>query len=277
MIKNVMKVSKSTETKDLMFILFIMFLIIFTFNIAGCGLEDTSEPCDCSNESTCNDGNSGNLNGNQAGNSSQTGNSSKPDNQTGTNTQTGNQTGNTNSNGSNPYNSEVAINAFLEGKTLIMTGSNVPSHPLGINEDMNAGQATQCYHRVSMNVSSGIFHVRSEMGTLRNADETGQIGECDHDIVGVDFSFDSQSYIIANVKPDGSCYDFTVSYQGFSQEGRAAITPDGKYLTMELYFEGKAGGHRCADGPVGAQTVRIEDEDFVGDARQVFEISETVN
>ena len=41
------------------------------------------------------------------------------------------------------YNTVAKINAFLEGKTMVMEGSDIPSHPLGYDENTNFGAATQ--------------------------------------------------------------------------------------------------------------------------------------
>ena len=61
------------------------------------------------------------------------------------------------------------INAYLEGKTMTMTGADIPSHPNGYNEDINFGSASQCYAKVAISQLSGQFNVSSdlELGNVR--------------------------------------------------------------------------------------------------------------
>jgi hypothetical protein len=77
---------------------------------------------------------------------------------------------------------------------------------------------------------------------------------------------------VENVATDGSCFDFTVTYTGFGQEGRGCISPDGKKAILELFFNGQATGHRCADGAVGSSGVTVNGNAFTGDAVQIYEV-----
>ncbi len=174
----------------------------------------------------------------------------------------------------NPYNTKAAIETFLDGKTVTMKGSDIPSHPNGYDENTNFGAATQCYAKTTIIITTGLkFSVTSDLGTLNGAPNTGDKGTCDHNTVASVRTFDSTTVAIDNVAKDGSCFDITATYSGFKQEGRAMISADGKTLKMELFFEGQATGHRCADGAVGAKTVTLKGAAFTGDAVQVYQIA----
>ena len=168
--------------------------------------------------------------------------------------------------------SKEKIETFLEGKTMVMEGANIPSHPNGYDEDVNYGSATQCYQSVTMKVAGGNYTVTSVLGTLRNAPSAGNRGECDKATKLTELSFTSTAALIENVKTDGSCFDVTYTYTGFKQSGRGKLSADGKTLSVELYFEGQATGHRCADGAVGAKTVTLNGKAFDGGAVQVYAI-----
>jgi hypothetical protein len=164
------------------------------------------------------------------------------------------------------------ILTHLEGKTMKMEGDNIPSHPNGYNEDTNFGQATQCYASVAMAVASGQFSVTSMLGTLEGAPTVGATGTCNHATVSNTLNFVSTNVLIENVQGNAECFDFTVTYSGFAQEGRGKISADGKTVTLELYFSGQAQGHRCAAGAVGAATVTLNAVAFTGNAQQVYVI-----
>lgn len=172
--------------------------------------------------------------------------------------------------GGHPYGTAAAINAYLDGKTAVMEGSNIPSHPMGYDENTNYGAATQCYKKTTMQIAAGVYTVASEMGTLENAPNQGDTGTCNHDIQSNLVNFVSTTALIENVASDGSCFDFTVTYTGFQQEGRGKLSADGKQLVLELYFKDQATGHRCADGEVGASGVTVNGNAFSGDAKQVY-------
>jgi hypothetical protein len=79
------------------------------------------------------------------------------------------------------------------------------------------------------------------------------------------------TYRIENAKEDLSCFDVTFNYPGgFTQEGRASLSADGKTLKMELFVSQQAVGHRCADGAVGASTVTFLGKPFTGNAVQTY-------
>ncbi|MFT3774123.1 MAG: hypothetical protein QM820_52830 [Minicystis sp.] len=179
-------------------------------------------------------------------------------------------TGGTGGTASNPYDTADKINAYLEGKTLTMSGADIPTDPNGYNENINFGQATQCYNAVVMTPSTAMWHVASTLGTLNNAPNTGDKGTCDHNTPGQMLAFDSTAILIENVSTD--CFDFTATFVGFSQEGRGQIAADGKTLKLELFFGGQATGHRCADGAVGAMTVQIKGAAFTGNAVQTYKV-----
>lgn len=164
------------------------------------------------------------------------------------------------------------IQTFLEGKTLTMSGANIPSHPNGLDEDMNLDSATQCYQQVLMKVQAGKYQVASDLGTLRDAPNKYDIGTCDHAAKLTTLNFETTSALIENVAADGSCFDVTYTYPGFTQEGRGSFSADRKTLTLELFFAGAATGHRCAAGAVGSATVIQAGKPFTGNAKQVYTI-----
>lgn len=166
------------------------------------------------------------------------------------------------------------IEAFLDGKTLLMTGDDIPTHPNGFLEDLNLGQATQCYNRVELTILGGTWTTRSALGTLNDAPETNDVGTCDRDTPTTNLEFPSTAILINNVEGNADCFDVTATYAGFSQEGRGSINADGSVVRLEFYFKDLAIGHRCADGDVGqANTVTVNEVPFTGDAVQVYRVS----
>jgi hypothetical protein len=173
-----------------------------------------------------------------------------------------------------PKNTELKVRATLLGKTLVMKGTNIPSHPNGYDEDVNYGQATQCYQSVSMKVENDqAYRLTSVLGTLRDAPTVGSKGTCDHDAVLNQLEFTSTTALIENVKADGTCFDVTYSFPGgLVQEGRGQVNDDGKTLKLELFFAGQATGHRCASGAVGASTITLNGKAFTGNAVQTYTV-----
>jgi hypothetical protein len=172
------------------------------------------------------------------------------------------------------YDTADRLRAYLEGRKLVMAGAHIPSHPNGYNENTNLGSATQCYQKVEMSVSGGNFAVTSTLGTLRDAPNVGNTGTCDHTVAaGTPLTFTSTAVLIENVKQNGACFDISVTYPSFRQVGRGKLASDGKTLTLELFFDGQAAGATCEAGPVGSRTVRLNNADFTGNARQVYAVS----
>ena len=169
------------------------------------------------------------------------------------------------------YNTADKISTYLEGKTLEMSGANIPDYPNGFNEDVNYGSATQCYTSVTMAVAGGNYNVTSNLGTLRDTSTKG-VQECDHATKSNQTSFTSTNVLIENVRADGTCFDVTFTYTGFKQVGRGQVSQDGKTLKLELFFENQATGSRCADGDVGAQTVTLNKVAFTHNAVQTYTI-----
>jgi hypothetical protein len=171
--------------------------------------------------------------------------------------------------------SQANILAFLDGKSLLMTGANIPSHPNGYNEDIDYGAATQCYKSVTMSVAGGNFKVDSIPGTIEGSPGVGQPGgTCNHDVAKNPLSFTSTSLVMENVTADGSCFDVTFNFPGgLVQEGRGGFSADQKQLNLELFFKGQATGSKCANGAVGADgTVTLNKAPFSGKAVQTYVI-----
>jgi len=99
------------------------------------------------------------------------------------------------------FDTESNIRTWLDGKKLLMEGANIPSHPNGFDEDINYGAGSQCYQKVEMNIANNNFQVISTLGTLRNAPNFGDKGECDHATAnGSPLNFTSVTSLIENVK-----------------------------------------------------------------------------
>ena len=160
----------------------------------------------------------------------------------------------------------TAINTYLEGKAWKMAGADIPSHPNGFNEDVNYGAYTQCYADTTITVGSGVWHVVSHTATL-----AGTPTACDH-VSAATATFDSSTVLVENVAGNGTCFDVTVTYTGFSQAGRAAFSADGRTLQMELFFGSQATHHRCADGLPGATGVVLNGAAFTGTAVQTYRL-----
>ncbi len=164
------------------------------------------------------------------------------------------------------------ILSFLDGKTILMEGDNIPSHPNGFSEDVNFGAATQCYKSVQIATAAQNFTVTSALGTLEGAPSVGDVGNCNRAVQnGTPLSFTSTTVLIENVQGNAECFDLTVTYPAFTQEGRGKISADGQTVTLELFFPG-AQGHRCASGAVGSGGISLASGAFTGDAQQVYEV-----
>ncbi|WP_224240386.1 hypothetical protein [Hyalangium gracile] len=161
---------------------------------------------------------------------------------------------------------------YLEGKKMVMEGNNIPTHPNGFNEDTNFGASTQCYNQVEITVASRVFHVDSDLGTLRNPTDPAT-SDCDRTTVSGNQKFDSTNVLIENVAADANCFDITVSFNGFSQSGRGKLSADGKTLTLELYLGTAHSGIRCQNGAVGSKSVSTSQGLFTGNAQQVYTVS----
>jgi hypothetical protein len=176
-------------------------------------------------------------------------------------------------------NTPTRILVFLEGKTLRMEGTNIPSHPNGFTEDLDFGAATQCYNQTTITVSGGNFSITSIAGTLVGAAPNTM---CDRDMPGATIGpFASNTITINNVNaPRADCFDVQLDFQGFSQVGRAKFAPDLSEVWMELYFAANSpSGHTCMDGAVGPQTGAVTQTipgvgvlPFTGDAVQKYVI-----
>jgi len=166
----------------------------------------------------------------------------------------------------------AAINTYLGGKTWKMSGNDIPTHPNGFNENTNFGASTQCYNETVIQTNAN-WIVTSKLGTLSGAPTVGSTGTCDNSTaLGSPLTFTSTAILVENVTGNGECFDVTATYTGFSQQGRAKFSADGKTLTMELFFGGQATGHRCANGAVGAATVTLNGSAFTGNAQQVYRL-----
>ncbi len=178
------------------------------------------------------------------------------------------------------------IDAFLEGKTLTMSGANIPSHPNGFNENQNFAASSQCYKDTVIKVAGSNYTVTANLGTIRALDggvpAAFEIGVCDHTTGGVFGPTTSTIVSYSNVKGNAECFDVDVTYNAYGQEGRATIV-DGGVVKMELFFKSSFVNNRCADGNVGSGVKKAnkladggvgEPTAFVGNAVQTYVISQ---
>lgn len=171
------------------------------------------------------------------------------------------------------FDTAAKILSYLDQKTLLETGADLPSHPFGIVDNVNYGAASQCYSRIVLTVMGGVVHNRVTLGTLGNAPNPGDQGTCDHNTASSELAYSSTALSIDHVSGDGACFDIDVTYPAFGTVGRGTISADGRELRLELYFQGQATGQRCADGQPGAATVSLSGTPFSGDAVQIFRVS----
>lgn len=147
------------------------------------------------------------------------------------------------------------ILAFLGGKTLVLSGTDLPPFPFGIAESAALGANTQCYRAITTRVANGAFETTVEAGALVGASDGGS--RCDHTTTTATSKYTSTSVLVDNVADNAGCFDLTVDYGAFGEEGRGRLAPDGTWIALELYFTGKAARHRCEDGAVGAGSVEL--------------------
>ncbi len=173
--------------------------------------------------------------------------------------------------GVSDFSSDTKILAFLESKTMIMQGNDIPNSPNGYNENVFYGSLTQCYNKVTIKTLSGNFGVTSELGTLQRPDG-GTVGTCDRTTVSNEATFTSTTLAITNVANNGACFDILANYGSFAQEGRGKISSDGTTVTLELYFQNQSANSNCAAGPVGSAGVTVLTKPFSGNAQQVYRV-----
>ncbi|MFP2904242.1 hypothetical protein ACLESD_04025 [Pyxidicoccus sp. 3LFB2] len=162
--------------------------------------------------------------------------------------------------------SQANILAFLDGKTVVMEGANIPSHPNGFSENLDLGPNSQCYSKVTILGGGQGVTVDSDLGTIQN-------GACNREAKRDGQPFATTSVAIQNVAADGSCFDVDFNFNGFAQQGRGSFSADRKTLKLELFFSGQATGNRCANGAVGApNTVTLNKAPFTGNAVQTYVI-----
>lgn len=167
----------------------------------------------------------------------------------------------------------AAINTYLDGKTWVMQGADIPPYPNGYSENVNYGAATQCYDKVLIGIAAGTWSVTSTLGTLTGAPTVGSTGTCDNATPSTTLApYASTTVLVENVHGNGDCFDLTVTYTGFAQSGRGKFSPDGKTMTLELFFAGQATGATCAAGAVGSATVTLNGAAFTGNALQVYRL-----
>lgn len=148
------------------------------------------------------------------------------------------------------------ILTYLEGKTMVMTGPDIPSSPHGLSEAFDLGANTQCFRAITLRMTGGAFASRVELGRLAPPADGGA-AFCDHTLTTVTATYTSKAVLVDNVQDNGRCFDITIDYTTFGEEGRGKMSPDGGLVTLELYYRGKATQHRCEDGPVGAPNVHL--------------------
>ncbi len=166
------------------------------------------------------------------------------------------------------------IRNYLEGKKLLMEGTNIPTHPNGFDENLDLGPNSQCYNKVEISVAGGQFRLNSTAGTLNNVNPTTKVGTCDNATPkGNPMPFDTNAVLIDKVKADATCFDVLFTYTSFKQQGRGSLSADGKTLSLELFFETQAVGATCESGAVGSGGITHLGKPFTGNAVQVYTVS----
>lgn len=166
-----------------------------------------------------------------------------------------------------------AIATYVDGKTWVMTGADIPSHPNGFSEDLNLGAASQCYQKVTIAILAGTWSTTSDLGTLE-----GEPLACNHAVKSNTLAFASETVALGTDAISGTgeatadCFDILVNYGAFKQEGRGRFSADRETMELELYFENQAVGATCADGDVGSGITTLNGAAFAGDAVQVYRL-----
>lgn len=163
----------------------------------------------------------------------------------------------------------LAIERWLTGKTAVMTGDDIPEWPLGYFEGANYGDATQCYSSVALSFGAAAFTTDTAFGTLLDAPQEGSVGTCDPSAVSAEVLASTRGYALEG---DGVCFDVRLEFETYTVEGRGAFTPDGRTLSLELYYLGQSTGATCLDGGVGAPGVTVSEMPLGGDAVQVYRL-----
>ncbi|MDY7226368.1 hypothetical protein [Hyalangium rubrum] len=172
------------------------------------------------------------------------------------------------------FNTSDNIRNYLEGKKMLMDGTNIPTHPNGFDENLDLGPNSQCYNKVEMVVGAGAFQVSSTAGSLKDVNPTTKVGTCDNSQAnGAPQVFTTNAVLIDKVKEDASCFDVLFTYTSFKQQGRGSLSADGKTLSLELFFEGRATGATCEAGGVGSGNIVHLGQPFTGNAVQVYTVS----
>lgn len=169
------------------------------------------------------------------------------------------------------FSSSTQILAYLNGKSLIESGTGFPPYPFGFSDSVNYGAATQCYAQIVLSIAGNSVESRSILGTLVGAPNSGDHGVCHHDQPSSMFSF-SSTLVIQNVRDNGGCFDVDITFSSFAYQGRGRMAQDGQTVDLELFFVDQATGMRCSDGDVGSGTVRVQNMSLPGSAVQHFSV-----
>lgn len=161
--------------------------------------------------------------------------------------------------------------AYLEGKTMVMEGDDIPPFPHGFSENVNLGSATQCYRKTSIRAFDDKWTQTIELGTLQNAPTLYSVGTCDRTTaMAILEPFTSTEILVDHVQGNADCFDITTTFTGFGTEGRGKISSDGKTVTLEIYFFGKVANHRCINGGVGTGVLFVVPQSDGGVSTTVF-------
>jgi hypothetical protein len=164
----------------------------------------------------------------------------------------------------------------LAGNTWVMAGADLPPYPNGVNQDLDLGANSECFVSSTLTLDGGVLVNQLELGLVAPVPDAG-ITRCDHTTSTGTMTLTSSSLRLDNVAADGTCFDLTIGYGRFGEEGRGQMSPDGQTVTLELYFSGWATRDRCQDGPVGDGGVQLiiagKLVPVLGDARQVYRVA----
>jgi hypothetical protein len=151
-----------------------------------------------------------------------------------------------------------AIYEYLKGKEILQAGSDVPPYPNGVSQN------DACLSSVTLQflAAAGQWSVVVRLGTVNS-------GVCNQNIVSQTLPPFADTFIIANVRGDATCFDIDI--ENANQSGRGSISADGTRISWEIYANAlNPGGHRCANGDLGAAGVSLQGAPFSGNAIQVW-------
>lgn len=158
-----------------------------------------------------------------------------------------------------------------------MQGNDIPTAPHGYDRNVYFGASTQCYQRAVNVITGSTFATTITLGTWSSdggIPTTGTYGSCNINLPsGAPLNFTTVNSTIANVRGNADCFDLTLNYGAFTDEGRGSISADRRRVYVELFFSGQATGHRCASADAGFGHVTVNGQSLLLDAVQKYDVT----